>query len=157
FAATWVMYRVRCGLHPAIVAAVDQRLPTVASGCRELGERVTLNSNLLQVIKERFLVNNLLIQDNSLQLVIDDEACEVGQQYSGWEGAIRNPCNWCLQEMRRFLGRFDSVTPLTPFCRSQDELIPCGSCRPWTWISPTVFQCKFQQKIRLGKSSASRL
>ena len=46
------------------------------------------------------------------------------------------------------------LTPLLPLARRAHSVrgLPSGS-----WISPTVFQCKFQQKIRLGKSSASRL
>ena len=43
-------------------------------------------------------------------------------------------------------------TPLTPFCRSQRELIPCGACRPGLgfllWFFNVSFSKRFVRRSR---------
>ena len=41
-------------------------------------------------------------------------------------------------------------TPLTPFCRSQRELIPCGACRPGLGFLLRFFNVSFSKRFVWG-------
>jgi len=55
-----------------------------------------------------------------------------------WEIILRNSLGDILR------------TPLTPFCRSQRELIPCGACRPGRGFLLRLFNVSFSKRFVWG-------